>query len=134
MPLTPEIAMTILKTLTCGTCAVEHAIPQVIYDHCRNEGGFWHCPNGHQRGWKNGANKTELENLRRERDRAIQDQARLAEENTEKEKEIARLKKRSAAGVCPCCTRTFTNMSRHMKTKHPEMIAENVVKLKKKIA
>lgn len=125
--------MTELTKLQCGSCGVEHSIPTAMYDTCRREGGFWHCPNGHSRGWKEGTEKAELVVLRRERDRAIQEQARLADEVSAKEKDIARLKKRSAAGVCPCCTRTFTNMAKHMRTKHPEMIAPNVVKLNKKI-
>lgn len=110
---------------------MEHAIPQVMFDSCKREGGFWHCPNGHSRGWAEGSDKIEMNKMRRERDLAVQEQARLAEEATTKEREIIRLKKRSAAGICPCCTRTFTNMARHMKTKHPEMLGGNVVKLKK---
>lgn len=31
-----------------------------------------------------------------------------------------RLKNRIAAGVCPCCQRTFQNLARHMKCKHPK--------------
>jgi hypothetical protein len=27
--------------------------------------------------------------------------------------------------VCPCCQRSFQNLSRHMKTKHPEYPGEN---------
>lgn len=30
-----------------------------------------------------------------------------------------RLKNRIAAGVCPCCQRTFVNLARHMKGQHP---------------
>lgn len=114
--------MTNLQQLQCETCGVEHAIPQVMFDSCKREGGFWHCPNGHSRGWAEGSDKTEMNKMRRERDLAVQEQARLAEEATTKEREIIRLKKRSAAGICPCCTRTFTNMARHMKTKHPEIL------------
>jgi len=32
----------------------------------------------------------------------------------------ARLQKRVANGVCPCCTRSFANLRRHMETTHPE--------------
>lgn len=117
----------------CKTCGVVHYIPTAMYLGLQENGGYYHCPNGHQWGW-NKAKEQELDRVHRERDRAVQEQARLADDAVAKEKEIARLKKRSAAGVCPCCTRTFTNMSRHIKTKHPEMIAENVVKLKKKTA
>lgn len=31
-----------------------------------------------------------------------------------------RIKNRIAAGVCPCCNRTFKNLARHMGNKHPD--------------
>jgi uncharacterized small protein (DUF1192 family) len=32
---------------------------------------------------------------------------------------FGRTKKRVAAGVCPCCNRTFENLARHMAGEHP---------------
>lgn len=34
------------------------------------------------------------------------------------------LRNRAAAGVCPCCNRTFEQLGRHMTTKHPEYVKE----------
>jgi hypothetical protein len=34
-----------------------------------------------------------------------------------------RIRNRIAAGVCPCCTRTFKNVARHIKDKHPTYVA-----------
>lgn len=48
-----------LHRLICGNCGVEHAIPLAMYNNAKREGGFWHCPNGHNRGWKEGTEKTE---------------------------------------------------------------------------
>jgi hypothetical protein len=56
------------------------------------------------------------------------ERARLAEHaqveaiNAQKksEAELRRIQKRTAAGVCPCCNRTFQQLARHMKTRHPE--------------
>lgn len=122
--------------LRCGNCGVTHTIPDVKYDHCYLEGGFWTCPNGHSRGWENGANKREIDEVRRDRDRLKQDAARLQDEiAAEKERAAAaekkylQARKRSAAGLCPCCNRSFSNMQRHMKTKHP-----NVIPLEQKTA
>jgi hypothetical protein len=113
----------------CGTCAVWHTIPEVMYNTFRAEGGFWTCPNGHQRGWDKGTDAIERENVRRERDRLKQDAARLADEVTaqqrradEAEKKVLQIKRRAAAGVCPCCNRTFLNIQRHMKSKHANVI------------
>jgi hypothetical protein len=118
-----------LRLMQCGTCGVWHAFPQTIYDHCMREGGFWSCPNGHQRGWKEGAEKQEIDQLRRERDRLKQDAARLSDEIDEQkqkivaaENKVLQIKKRAAAGVCPCCNRTFVNVQRHMKTKHANVV------------
>jgi hypothetical protein len=120
----------------CGTCAVWHTVPEIVFDSYKREGGFWSCPNGHQRGFRKGEDEIEQESIRRERDLLKQDTARLNDELAaerkraeEAERKIVQVRKRAAAGVCPCCNRTFTNMQRHMKSKHP-----NVVPLEQKQA
>lgn len=37
--------------------------------------------------------------------------------------------RRQGTVTCPCCTRTFANMARHMKTQHPDY---NVVPMARK--
>lgn len=127
----------------CGTCAVWHTVPEIIYNCHRSEGGFHSCPNGHQRGWAKGADEIERENIRRERDRLKQDAARLEEEKQQAwatatalreradkaEAANKRLKKRSSAGTCPCCSRTFGNMAAHMKHMHPQFVADGGTKV-----
>lgn len=122
-----------LSRIQCGTCGVIHAIPKAMHDNCLEEGGFWTCPNGHRRGYREGRKAREA--VVRERDRLKQQVAQLndaiaaANRKTEKvAKEASRLKKRSKAGVCLCCNRTFSNMAAHMKTKHPDL-DPNVVDL-----
>lgn len=124
-----------LRFMQCGTCGVWHAFPEAIYQTYEREGGFWHCPNGHRRGWTEGREKTEIEQLRRQRDRLKQDAARLEEEKAAAERsaqraqgEVRRLKKRAAGGVCPCCNRHFTALERHMKTQHPNVVSLEAVK------
>ncbi len=124
------------KIIQCGTCAVWHTVPEIVWSSAYNEGGFWSCPNGHQRGYQTGDEKRKQEEIRRERDRLKQETARLQDEVAaetrralEAEKKYLQARKRAAAGVCPCCNRTFTNVQRHMKTKHP-----NVVPLEQKTA
>lgn len=123
-----------LKFLQCGTCGVAHAIPKTMYDAFRREGGFWFCPSGHQRGWNEGAEKTELKRLQAELDaerkRKESALARANEaENAGREAlkqlkgaktRLKNVKARVANGVCPCCNRTFVNLQRHMHTKHPD--------------
>tara|TARA_Y100000310_G_scaffold338946_1_gene430083 strand:- start:1163 stop:1354 length:192 start_codon:yes stop_codon:yes gene_type:complete len=43
--------------------------------------------------------------------------------------QVTKLKNRAKAGVCPCCNRTFQNLSRHMETKHPDF--GEVIQIKK---
>lgn len=111
-----------LTSIQCGSCGVWHAIPTAMYEKCVEEGGFWHCPNGHSRGFNEG--RREREAVRLERDRLKQRVAMLeqeaATERAQSEKKIRRLQRRAKAGTCPCCKRSFANMSDHMKTKHPD--------------
>lgn len=113
----------------CASCAVWHTVPEVVWDCQRAEGGFHSCPNGHQRGWSKGTDEIERENIRRERDRLKQDAGRLNDELAAQRKRAEdaervnrKLKTRAAAGVCPCCNRTFLNMQRHMRSKHPNVV------------
>lgn len=108
----------------------------------RNQGAF-HCLWGHSNYFP--AGPTEAETLRRERDRLKQEAARLEEERarawrvTAQEREraasaerrasaargqVTKLKKRAAAGTCPCCNRTFVQLARHMEAQHPGFIAD----------
>jgi hypothetical protein len=116
-----------LEHVHCKNCGLSYALPANFLKHRRERGGRWRCPNL-LCDWVNvGYSETEIERLRKqveEKDRRIAFEAnarRTAEEQlATAEKRSARLRKRVAAGVCPCCKRTFQQLSRHMKTKHPE--------------
>jgi hypothetical protein len=118
-------------------CSIEHAIPAELDRQARETGHQIFCPLGHS--WVIRENEAVVE--RRKRQRLEQENARLTEEAAEAQREkdkaerarmraVADLKRhkiRAAAGTCPCCKRTFSDMARHMKTKHPDF---NVVPLK----
>lgn len=133
----------------CRTCGCVSTVPEVMNEQLRAEGGYRHCPSGHAWGWSK--ETSEREQLRRERDRLKQDAARLEDENRQAwasatalreradkaEKVAKRLKKRSSAGTCPCCSRTFSNMAEHMKHQHPQFVADGgakVVPIKRRTA
>jgi hypothetical protein len=116
-----------LQYMQCGTCGVWHALPKIMYDKCCEEGGFWHCPNGHQRGYDKGsvykkleAAQAELAAEKQRKNDALERANASALRADVAERSIKTLKRRVGAGVCPCCTRTFQNLARHMKTKHPK--------------
>ncbi len=113
----------------CRTCGVIGTVPEVVWDQQQAEGGFHFCSNGHQWGWTK--ENSEREQLRRERDRLRQQLAERDDAIVAAEKKIKQLNRRAAAGTCPCCQRTFSNMTRHMNNKHPDFVAENVVPMKR---
>jgi hypothetical protein len=46
---------------------------------------------------------------------------------------VTKLKKRGAAGVCPCCNRTVKQMAEHLAEKHPEYVQEQGITPKPRI-
>jgi hypothetical protein len=119
------------EVIYCCTCRMPFAVPADIRAQWRADDDNWfYCPNGHKQHY----DESETVKLRRERDKAAKDAAwykeRLLNERAANERTVRRLnaqranvtklKKRISAGVCPCCTRTFSNLSRHMATQHPD--------------
>ncbi|MEJ6847494.1 hypothetical protein V3589_14900 [Sinorhizobium fredii] len=114
----------------CPACATGHAIPQALYDAGqlrRNEMSIY-CPNGHS--WHYARGETDVVKLRRERDRLKQKLAELIDERDAAVRraeanysKLQRLETRTKNGVCPCCSRSFVNLRRHVATKHPEFRA-----------
>jgi hypothetical protein len=104
----------------------------------RKNGHEFFCLWGHGQVFRPG--KTDLEKMQeeldaitRQRDRARQENARLAEDVAAAERraraakgQATKLRKRAAAGVCPCCNRTFQQLASHMAEKHPGFISETV--------
>lgn len=107
-----------LETTTCPTCGTEFGVSEYLIHTKRKNAGTIYCPNGHRSSW----GESEADRLQKELDKQ-KERTRWAEEETRKV--TARLKKtetRIAHGVCPCCNRAFTNLQRHMKTKHKEFV------------
>lgn len=112
-----------LEEITCWVCGIKFAMPRPYSQRKRENGGGFSCPNGDRLAF----GESELDKIRRERDRLQQriaqkdDDISAAERRVTAAKgQITRLKNRANAGVCPCCNRTFSNMARHMKTQHPD--------------
>lgn len=111
----------------CITCGVRFFVPLSMYNRAKENSGFFSCPSGHSQGWPKG--EAEIDRIRRERDLLKQKMARVEDEKREAERQVetarretARLRRRVSHGVCPCCARTFVNLARHMKSKHPEIV------------
>lgn len=117
----------------CPDCGIHYYVPTAYMDECRRDPSqYFHCPAGHRRHFS----ESEADKLRRERDRLKQETARLEDsaraqrERAEKaERANKNLKKRAAAGTCPCCQRTFQNMATHMKRQHPNFVSATGAKV-----
>jgi hypothetical protein len=116
-----------LVTTSCW-CGIAMAIPEDLYDFAHRNGHSIYCPLGHTFYWSDN-DKKKLEKAQREaaaareRERAVRDLLE-AEENSHRATRghVTRLKKRVAAGVCPCCTRSFQDLRRHMTSQHPDYV------------
>jgi hypothetical protein len=118
-----------LSTETCCSCFIQFAMPEELQTKRRNDGGSFYCPNGHSQHYT----KTRVQELEEQlnRERAAKERAEnekraaVNREESEREQRMAaeaardRLKRRIKAGSCPCCKRNFSNLRRHMETKHP---------------
>jgi uncharacterized membrane protein len=129
-----------LVTVHCPNCWIEYGIPaaldRMLLDQRTQKSVY--CPNGHTWFY---AGEHEVDVERRKRQQLEQANVRLQEEARDAilaknaasamlkrtRLDLKRHKTRAAAGVCPCCNRSFVNMQRHMATKHPDY---NVVPLK----
>lgn len=120
----------------CITCGVPFTVPLTVYEEHRKRGGYHHCSNGHSQGWSKDRSKEEKDRqeLARLRQQQVQWDWERRELLTQADHErrraaasrgqVTKLKKRAAAGVCPCCNRTFQDLARHMSGQHPAFITE----------
>ncbi len=116
-----------LETTICAGCGCYFGVPNGFIANRREDKRAFYCPNGHSLSYK----ESEAEKLRRERDRL---QQRLAEKDDEIKDienrrraalgQVTKLRNRVGNGVCPCCTRSFANLQRHMTTQHPDFKEE----------
>lgn len=123
----------------CLTCKTGIWMDQAVYETYLQTCADFCCVHGHRQHFTRGKSdaqklQEQLDQERRARQRAEQDsayqrdRAREAEEAAKHERRRAngykghatRITKRAKAGLCPCCNRTFSQLARHMATKHPQ--------------
>ncbi len=128
--------------LNCCACKTPMWLPAPLQTSARaSDRIMFYCAYGHQQHYPK--DESEADKLRRERDRLAQQIAqrddelvaeRLAREAAERSAsayrgQVTRVKNRVGNGVCPCCNRTFSDLARHMHSKHPDYAIDNVVRL-----
>lgn len=109
----------------CCKCGIPFYMPTYHRNGLiNNPGQSFYCPNGHGQHY---AGKTEAEKLKDElqsfKERTSKRQEELENmllDKINENKKLSNQIKRTHAGVCPCCNRTFKQLAAHMKSKHPE--------------
>lgn len=107
--------------LTCGGCGIIFYVPQDWKDQkWEKKNDIW-CPNGCARFTIPGkdTDAAKLESAKRELEWERRKNEQLKNSERSLKGQIAKFKKRTGNGVCPCCKRTFKQLARHMKCKHP---------------
>lgn len=112
-----------LETDECCNCGIAWAWPVEMRERRIKDGKTFWCPMGHGQSFTDDENTRLKKQLEAEKARHQASLARLNQAHAtlaDERKKAASLRKRAVAGACPCCKRSFVNMARHMKTKHPD--------------
>lgn len=124
-----------LRVIDCPTCGVVFALTEGYAERRQSDGRSFWCPNGHA-GINYG--KSTAERLRDDLERAQRTANREGQWRIQAEREaeaarrstiaykghLTRIRRKIAAGVCPCCRRSFSNVQRHIAGRHPEFVAK----------
>lgn len=121
---------TVFIVEACCSCGMQFAMTQDFRQRRYDDGGEFFCPSGHRQLFMKSAVtrlKEELAAAQRQQAHAeevaatrLKNVERLHNEIRTRKGVATKLKKRISGGVCPCCTRTFSQLARHMKCKHPD--------------
>lgn len=108
-------------------CGVWFAVPSVLHRAFVEDGKTLYCPLGHAVVVKVSdvaALRKDLERAKA-RETAVRDQlVASTRSNAALRGEATKARKRAAAGVCPCCHRSFVQMARHIASKHPGFVSQ----------
>lgn len=124
-----QVAVT-LTEINCGCCGGTYAINERYREKQYQDGGCWTCPYckvswGYSNNSENAKLKRELDAERQRKERALAEANSLRASLSAQKAQTTKLRNRAKNGVCPCCTRSFTDLRRHMTTKHPEFQSES---------
>jgi hypothetical protein len=110
----------------CGSCGIVFAFEEDFDTTRRRDHSSWYCPNGHSFSYTGPSDveklRSELEEERQRRKAARDLLDHEQRSHAATRGHLTRTKKRIAAGVCPCCNRSFAQLSRHIATQHPDYL------------
>jgi len=112
----------LLEVVTCS-CGVVYGLDVDYIKERRKDHKIWRCPNGCSRYFPQ---DNEVERLRRENAalerraaNAIERAALADRQRAAAKGAVTKLKNRAAAGMCPCCKRSFVALAAHIASQHP---------------
>lgn len=122
--------LTTLLGVECYKCHVLFGMTEDFNRRAHETGTTFYCTNGHGQSYC----ETENARLKKQVEAAKAEVESWKARNEQKARALVsrdhviraergaktKLKKRIAAGLCPCCNRTFQNLAGHMKGQHPE--------------
>lgn len=118
--------------LDCPTCGILFGISAAYDDRRRQDCKSFYCPSGHSMSYdKQQTDKERIKRLEREvanaNEFARMETARanqLKAEAARVKRELTKTRKRAEAALCPVpgCQRSFVQMERHLRSKHPEFV------------
>jgi hypothetical protein len=121
--------LTLVEEICCS-CFTHFAMDAALNRKLRESGGTFYCPSGHGQHYT----ETEVQKLKKKNqslqnsltwtEQACADQyqetQQIKKDRAVIKGQLTRTRKRIANGVCPCCYRTFQQLSRHIENKHPD--------------
>lgn len=115
---------TTFEPQVCGSCGVQFALTETMFKKLKRNKKFFYCVNGCYIHFYGESEEERLgKALTYERARVSQKQEQLQQVNRSRaalKGQVTKIKRRIGRGICPCCSRTFVNLGRHMSLKHPD--------------
>lgn len=119
--------------VSCYTCGAHFGIGRDLYKRVVVDAiGHVHCPACDAKTcWQESDDQKKIKELQRKleweaaecaRQKAARDAAEASLKTTKGV--VTRMKRRAVNGVCPCCKRTFKQLSAHIAAKHPGFVKE----------
>lgn len=115
------------EVITCYKCGTPFAVPADVRARWQANGEYFCCPFGHSQHYSESTEnrlRKQLESARRGAELARRQRDRAENSARALRGHLTRQKKRHAAGTCPCCQRTFSNLRRHMEGQHADYLKE----------
>lgn len=128
-----ENIQTTFHIVVCYHCALRFGIPSDLYRRAViNAVGGVHCPAcGQETVWRESEASRTIRQLEQKLKWEAEESARQKNRKEELEASLSahkgmltKLRKRVGAGTCPCCNRTFKQLSAHMAQKHPDYLSK----------